>query len=186
MKSAWLLHGTGGSDTDYFWFGDTKGYLESKGYNVWWPLLPHTEKPELVETKTFIENNMPPYDAETIVIGHSSACPVILSLMQSFKNPVKQVILVSGFYQSIHDDGYSDRMLEADYDWDTIRQAAHEIIMINSDNDPWGCDDKQAKPVAEKLRARLIVAKGQGHMGSLTYMQPYKEFNLLKQLLKTN
>jgi predicted alpha/beta hydrolase family esterase len=186
MKSAWLLHGTGGSDNDYFWFDSTKSYLESKGYNVWWPLLPHTEKPELVETKAFIESNMPSCDKETIIIGHSSACPVILSLMQSFKTPVKQVILVSGFYQPLNDDGYSNRMLEPNYNWGIIKQVAHEIILINSDNDPWGCDDKQAKPIPDKLKARLIVATGQGHMGSSTYNQPYKEFDLLKQLLKTD
>jgi hypothetical protein len=186
MKSVWLLHGTGGSNIDYFWFGDIMNFLEAKGYEVWWPLLPHTEKPELVESKTFIESNMPSYDKETIIIGHSSACPVILSLMHSFNTPVKQVILVSGFYQPLNDDGYSDRMLEPTYEWNTIKQAAHEFILINSDNDPWGCDDKQAKPIAEKLGARLIVANGQGHMGSITYKQPYKEFDLLKQLLKTD
>lgn len=31
MKTAILLHGTGGSDADYFWFADTKQYLESGG-----------------------------------------------------------------------------------------------------------------------------------------------------------
>lgn len=30
MKTAWLLHGTGGSDTDYFWFEDTKKYMAEK------------------------------------------------------------------------------------------------------------------------------------------------------------
>lgn len=49
MKQAILLHGSGGSDKDYFWFADTKKHLESKGYTVWWPLLPDTDHPELVK-----------------------------------------------------------------------------------------------------------------------------------------
>lgn len=184
MKNAWLLHGTGGSDKDYFWFGDTRDYLESKGYEVWWPLLPHTEKPDLLETRDYIERNMPPLDKETIIIAHSSACPVVLHLLQHFKTQVKQIILVAGFYESIDDEGFSELMLQdEEYDWETIRRAAKEIILINSDNDPWGCDDKQARPVAEKLGAKFILAEGQGHMGSGAFNQPYREFPLLKSII---
>jgi predicted alpha/beta hydrolase family esterase len=188
MKTAWLLHGTGGSSTDYFWFADTKKHLESKGYKVWWPLLPNTEKPELVESRNFIEDDDTNFvwTEETIIIAHSSACPLMLHLLQYFKKPVGQVILVSGFYQSIDNEGFSERMLQKEeYDWETIKQSVKEIILINSDNDPWGCDDKQAKPIAQKLEAPLIIATGQGHMGSGTYNQPYKEFTLIKRLLAT-
>jgi hypothetical protein len=185
VKTAWLLHGTGGSNTDYFWFADTKKYLESKGYTVWWPLLPNTDKPELEESRNYIEDNMPPFDEETIVIGHSSACPLLLTLMQYVQVPIKQLILVSGFYQSIDDEGFSELMLQKEeYDWQAIKQAAKEIVLINSDNDPWGCNDKQARPVAEKLGAEFILASGQGHMGSGSFNQPYREFALLKELLK--
>jgi len=182
VKTAWLLHGTGGSSEDYFWFEDTKKYLESKGYEVWWPQLPHTEKPNLEETRNFIEENMPTLDEDTIIIGHSSACPLILHMLQFLKVKVKQIILVSGYYQAISNEANS--MLPPSLDWKTIKKNADEIIIINSDNDPWGCDDKQARPAAEKLDAQFILAKGQGHMGSGTYNQPYREFTLLKKLLR--
>lgn len=74
-------------------------------------------------------------------------------------------------------------MLPESFDWDEIKKHADEIILINSDNDPWGCDDEQARPAAEKLGAKFIFAEGQGHMGSLTYDQPYKAFPLLKNLI---
>ena len=185
MKTAWLLHGTGGSSIDYFWFADTKKYLESKNYEVWWPLLPHTEKPELEETRNFIEDSRPLTNGETIIIGHSSACPVILNFLQFVRASVKQVILVAGFYKSLNDEGYSDLMLQKEeYDWGAIKKAADNIILINSDNDPWGCDDKQARSIAEKLGAKFILAEGQGHMGSGTYGQPYEEFPMIKNLLR--
>ena len=184
MKTAWLLHGTGGSNTDYFWFEDTKKYLESKDYEVWWPLLPQTEKPNLEETRNYIEDGMPLFNEDTIIIGHSSACPAILNLLQFVKVPIKQVILVAGFYQSLNNDGYSDLMLQGkEYDWESIKQVVRDIVLINSDNDPWGCDDKQARPVAKKLDAKFVFAEGQGHMGSGTYDQPYREFPLLKEVL---
>jgi predicted alpha/beta hydrolase family esterase len=184
MKQAVLLHGTGGSDKDYFWFADTKKYLEDHGYVVWWPLLPHTEKPNLEETRNFIEDRMPQMDEDTIIIAHSSACPLILHMLQYFKIQLKQVILAAGFYQPIDDEGFSELMLqEGPYEWSAIKKAAKEFILINSDNDPWGCDDKQARPVAEKLDAKFILAKGQGHMGSGSFNQPYREFPKLKELL---
>lgn len=182
MKTAILLHGTGGSDTDYFWFEDTKKFLESKGFEVWWPLLPNTDNPNLVETRNFIEQKLPAIDEQTIIIGHSSACPLILHFMQSLKITLAKVILVSGYYTP-QSDG-SSSMLPDEFDWGAIKPKAREIIFINSDNDPWGCDDKQARPIAEKLGARFIFAEGQGHMGSGTYNQPYREFPLLKSLIK--
>lgn len=185
MKTAILLHGTGGSDTDYFWFANTKEYLESKSYNVWWPLLPDTDKPELQKNLDFLNENMPELDKESIIIAHSSACPLTLSYLGNSDTKMKQVILVSGFYQSIDDEGFSELMLQkTPYDWQKIKDAANEIIFINSDNDPWGCDDKQARLAAEKLGAKFILAEGQGHMGSGSFNQPYREFTLLKDMLR--
>lgn len=184
MKVAVLLHGTDGSDTDYFWFADTKQYLEAKGYNVWWPLLPDTDKPELQKSLQFLAENIPDLDEESIIITHSSACPLVLSYLENSQLKIKQVILVSGFYQSIDDEGFSELMLQKiPYDWQKIKNTANEIILINSDNDPWGCDDKQARPVAEKLGAKFILADGQGHMGSSSFNQPYRDFSLLKSLI---
>ncbi len=181
MKTAWLLHGTGGSDTDYFWFEDTKKFLEANGFTVWWPLLPNTNKPKLEETKHFVEENMPKTDDDTIIIGHSSACPLILHMLEKMTLSVKQVILVAGYYQNIADE--SNSMLPENFNWEQIKNKAHEFVLINSDNDPWGCNDRQARPVAEKLGAKFIFAEGQGHMGSGTFNQPYREFPLLKTML---
>lgn len=183
MKHAILLHGTGGSDTDYFWFADTKKHLEENGYEVWWPLLPNTNSPNLEGTRNFIEENLPSIDEESIIIAHSSACPLILRMMEFFQIPVKQVILVAGYYQSISDE--SNSMLPPKgFNWAEIKPKAKEIIFINSDNDPWKCTDEQAREAAKALEAPLIVNFGQGHMGSGTFDQPYKTFSLLKRLLK--
>lgn len=183
-KTAILLHGTGGDDKDYFWFNDTKTYLSSHGYQVWWPHMPNADKPNLKDSLNFLSAEIPTLGKDTILVGHSSACPLILSLLQDQSNvSVKQVVLVAGFYQSIDNEGVSDLMLE-DHDWNLLREHSSEYILINSDNDPWGCDDKQAIEVAKKLGGFQIVASGQGHMGSNSFNQPYREFDLLKRLLK--
>jgi predicted alpha/beta hydrolase family esterase len=185
MRTAWLLHGSGGNDKDYFWFADTKKYLESKDYQVWWPLLPLAKKQNLDETRSYILKNMPSLSQETIIIGHAGACPVILSFLQSIDIELKQAILVSGFYSALNDKNHN-KLLEKDYCWDDIKSVVNEIILINSDNDPWGCDNKHAQVAAKKLNAALVVAVGQGHIGSKKFNQPYSEFPLLKQLLSVN
>jgi predicted alpha/beta hydrolase family esterase len=182
MKQAILLHGTGGSETDYFWFEDTRDFLESKNYSVWWPLLPDTDKPVLSKTVDFIEQNMPDIDRETVIIAHSSACPVILHMMEFFQATIKQAILVAGYYKPISDSSKS--MLPEDgFDWLNIKKKSEEFIFINSDNDPWGCTADLAKSAAEALSSPLIVNHGEGHMGSGSFDQPYREFNLLKRLI---
>lgn len=182
MKTAILLHGTGGSSKDYFWFADTRKYLEAHGYNVWWPQLPSTDSPNFEETLNFIEQNMPAIDENTIVIGHSSSCPLILSWLQYVKVPIRQVVLVSGYYQKIKDQ-VTSLLQDKDFDCGAIKTAVKEIVIINSDSDPWGCDDKQARPIAEKLVAKFVLAKGEGHMGSGTYNQPYRENKFVKDAL---
>lgn len=187
MKHAFLLHGTGGSNTNYFWFRYIKEFLESCEYQVWWPLLPDTSDPDLHTTKQFIIDNMPDqFNEATILIGHSSACPVILDILQSSDAKIDKALLVSGFYMPIDTAGRSAKMLpSAGFKWSRIKTKAEEIIMINSDNDPWGCDDVQARVAAIKLGAKLILNVGEGHMGSGVHRQPYKEFPLIKRLLCT-
>jgi uncharacterized protein len=183
MKTAILLHGTGGDDKDYFWFADAKRYLEANGYMVCWPQLPSADKPNLQDALNFLAENMPELNEESIIIGHSSACPLILSILERSNKPIAKALLVSGFYQDIDNGGQSLLMLQNSYDWQKIRANAKEIYFLNSDNDPWGCNDQQARPAAEQLQSPLIVMFGQGHMGSNSFDQPYREFPLVKELL---
>ena len=184
MKRAVLVHGNGGSDTDYFWFADTKEYLEAQGYKVMWPLLPDTNDiPNLIETVEYLKQHAPLRDGD-IVIGHSSGCPVILYWLQNANVHLVQVVLVSGLYDKLICNDYNRYMLPKEgFDFSTIKTKSDEFILINSDNDPWGCDDGQARPVAGELGAKFILAEGQGHMGSASFNQPYRKFPMLKELL---
>lgn len=181
--NAILLHGTGGSNIDYFWFADTQKYLKSLGYNVWWPALPNTDSPTLDETKKYLLENMPVLSEQDVIITHSSGCPLILNLLQDIEVRVKQVILVAGYYRSISDA--SNGMLPPrGFNWPKIKLKSEEFIFINSDKDPWKCTDEQAREPAGQLDSPLIVNFGQGHMGSGAFNQPMPEFPLLKRLIK--
>ena len=115
---------------------------------------------------------------DTVLIGHSSGCPLILSILQNSDVQIKQAILVAGFI-----DGSCDAILQKKYNWEKIKRNVKDLVFINSDNDPWGCNDVEGRYMFDHLGGTLII-KHEGHMGSDTFKQPYKEFPLLVKLIE--
>lgn len=72
--------------------------------------------------------------------------------------------------------------LKDHFDFETIRKHSQEFIFINADNDPWGCDESQGNLMHDALGGTLII-NHEGHMGSDTYKQPYKQFPFLLTLI---
>lgn len=178
--NAIILHGTGDRN-DMFWFPYAKSALEKKGYKVWLPQLPNAEKPNLQDWLTFVLENGE-FSEHTILIGHSAGSQLILSILENISIKIKQAILVSGYAKTLRStsDGAKN---EEEFNWEKIKNKSKQFVFINSDNDPWGCDDKQGKIMLNNLGGLLVIPHGEGHMGSTTYKQPYKEFALLVKLL---
>ncbi len=179
MKNAIILHGTGDSPEKY-WFPWLKKELEARGYEVWLPALPNPEYPNLADWLPFILEHGK-FTDETVIIGHSAGAQIILSVLENLPGKIRKAILVSGYAKALRK--YPEHKKDSgEYGWDEIKGKADEFIFINSDNDPWGCDNEQGKIMQERLGGRLIV-RHDGHMGSTTYNQPYKEFPLLLKLI---
>jgi len=176
MAKVIILHGTG-SSPDNYWHPYLKERLEEKGCEVSVSALPNSEESDIEEWLPFILKNEK-IDEDTILIGHSAGSPLILSILENIDCKIKQAILVSGFIDTL-----DVKILQKSYDWEKIRSNVEDIIFINSDNDPWGCDDKQGKKMFDKLGGTLIVRHGEGHMGSKDFNQPYKEFPFLLKLI---
>ncbi len=183
MQHAVLLHGTQGSDVDYFWFGHLRDHLAGHGFDVMWPLLPHTEHPVVEETVDFLHGTLPSLDSSSVVVAHSSGCPLLLSFLERHPTAVGLVVLVAGFYIPVRDREVSRTVIQPTYDWERIRAGLGKVLLINADNDPWGCDDVQARPVAAALGGLLLTVPGYGHMGSSKYGQPMREFPLLEGII---
>lgn len=173
MKNAILLQGAG-ETTESFWLPFIKAELEKKGFDVWLPQLPDNDDPDLKKNLPFVLENGQ-FAEETVIIGHSAGCPLILSVLENIDTQVKQVILVAGFATTLPGEDAANKILQENYDWKKIGAHVKDIIFINSDNDPWGCDDKQGRYMLDNLgKGKLIIPKGEGHMGSETFNQPYK------------
>lgn len=176
MSKVIIFHGSGSSPHS-FWIPWLKNNLEKEGYIVETPELPDAQNPDIKKWLPFALEKFT-YDEDTILIGHSAGCPLILSILEKIDIPVKQAILVAGFCTPLN-KGEREPIVQKKYDWDKIRARSKEFIFINSDNDPWGCDEKQGKKMFEKLGGKLIILHGEGHMGSDKFNQPYMEFPFL-------
>lgn len=182
-RTAVLLHGSKGSETDYFWFGSFQDFLRGRGYDVWWPLLPHTEFPDRDETVAFLSDHRARIDGASLVVAHSSGCPLFLSFLEREDVRVDRCYLIAGFYVPVRDRAVSHRIIERNYDWPLIRSRIGKSVLINSDDDPWGCDDVQARPVAKALGADFHLIPGGQHLGSARDSVQLRRFPFLEQLI---
>lgn len=180
MKNAIFLVGTGETSESFWWPHLRKG-LTSRGYYVWIPKLPLSEKPVLkVNLQVVMEKAK--FDEDTVIVGHSSGCPLALSVLENSDTKIRQIILVAGFARGISKDQELP-ILQESYDWEKIKSNVDDIVIINAVNDPWGCTDEQGRYMFDKLGGTLII-NNEGHMGSESFNQPYKEFPLLIKLIE--
>lgn len=178
MKNAIILHGTS-CNPDSFWQPSIKKYLESKGYEVWVPTLPDTDNPDLKKWLPKVIGGGK-FTPETILIGHSAGCPLILSVLENINITIHKAILVAGYAKLKNE---TSPILQKKYNWKKIKQHVKDIIFINSSDDPWGCNDKAGLYLFKHLGGTLIIREGEGHMGSNKFNQPYLRFSLLEKLL---
>lgn len=181
MKNAILLQGIGETPKS-FWLPYAKKELEKKGYEVWISQLPNNDDPDIKRSLPFVLKNVK-FTKNTVIIARSAGCPLTLSILENINVQIKQAILVAGFATPLPTKGAATKILQKRYNWKKIGQHVKDIIFINSDNDPWGCDDKQGKYMLDHLGGKLIIPKGEGHMGSSTFNQPYKKFPFLIKLV---
>ena len=80
MKNALILHGINSSSQSN-WLPWLKAELEARGYKVWVPDLPLSEKPNIGRYNQYIFENWQ-LNKDSIVIGHSSGAVAALGLLQ--------------------------------------------------------------------------------------------------------
>lgn len=178
MKNAVIFHGTGCKPQD-FWYMWLKDQLKTSGYKVELPYYPDINRTPILEFLTKVMRELS-LNSETVLIGHSAGVPLILSILERIDQKIAQAVMVAGFSKPL--EGERDVVLQESYDWGKIKEHASDFVFINSDNDPWGCDDKQGRHMYDKLGGTLII-RHDGHFGSADQNQPYKEFPLLKKII---
>lgn len=179
MKKAIIFHGTDCKPGD-FWYQWLKSELEKSGYQVSLPYYENMNRTPIAEFLPVVMDEFT-LDEDTTLVGHSAGVPLILAMLEKTDQKISKAVLVAGFSEPLAGD--RDVILQEDYNWQKIKESAQSFVIFNSDNDPWGCDDKQGRRLQENLGGKLII-KHDGHFGSNSMNQQYKEFpELLKEIL---
>jgi len=181
-KRALILHGTSATP-DSNWFGWLKLELEKKGYEVWLPLLPQADHPNMRRYTDFLLANSDFFTAdEIILIGHSSGAVAILGLLQqlSSKVHISSAYLVGSFKDDLGWDSLKELFLEP-FDFATIKQRCDHFVFIHSDNDPH-CPLAGAQYLCEQLGGELVILPRQGHFNT-AMSQQYQTFPKLLELI---
>lgn len=155
--------------------------MDKNEFSVEVPQLPDEDNPRLLTQLPFALSKFS-FDSDTILIGHSSGCPLILSVLENIDTKIHRAILVAGFASSL--DGSENPILQEEYNWDKIKNNCNRFVFINSVDDPWGANDAKGREMFDRLGGELILRSDQGHMGSDSFNQPYKEFELLKLIIE--
>ena len=182
MKNAIILHGIGSTPND-FWFPYVKCELEKKGYEVWVPQLPQPDDPDIdVYVPYILKQGV--FTEETVIIGHSSGASTILAVLEKLEVRINQTILIAAFLtRGGKRPAKAVKPQEDDYDWKKIQANVEQFVIINSTNDPWGCDDTQGRKIFNRVGGSLIV-NNDGHMGSTYFKQSYMKFPLILKLIE--
>ena len=180
MSQLVLIHGDHASSQDN-WLPYVAEKFREKGWDVISPDIPDPENLDLERWLDYV-NEQVELTPDTVLVGHSSGCPLIISLIEESPVQIKKAVLVAGF---IEDIGFGvDPMLQDSYDWEAIKNNCEEFIFVNSDNDPYNCDDKQGRLMMDILGGTQVIVSGGMHFGTDEYEDVCEEFPLLVKLIE--
>ena len=157
--------------------------LIGKGYQVWLPQLPGSDRPNAEKYTDFLlANENFKFDEETILIGHSSGAVEILHLLQNLPkgSKVAGAVLVSAFRDNLDWD-ILEGLFTTPFDFEKIKSHCAKFVFVHSDNDPY-CPLAHAEYLSEQTGGDLLVYEGQGHFN--TEASPYyKHFPELLEII---
>ena len=182
--NAIIFHGTDCEPNDkWYWFAWLKRELEKRGIEVELPFMEKINRETVDETLAKIPEILSKINSDTILIGHSSGVPLILSILEKSDIKIRQAVLVAGYFEAATELLGKSPILQSEYDFAKIRENCKNFTLFNSTNDPWGCDDIEGKRLFEKLGGDTLIVRNDGHFGSSGKNQIYDEFPLLLKML---
>jgi len=162
-KRVFIIHGWEATPVDN-WFPWLKEELLALGFEVSVPAMPNTRRPKQKEWLNHLVKIIGKADEQTFLVGHSLGVTIILQYLE--KLPASQkiggAILVAGPIKSIGFWETAD-FFSKEFNFKKIKQAARELILIYSDNDPL-VPLEHGKILQKKIGAKFILIKKANHL----------------------
>ncbi len=176
MKNVLILHGTEDNSTKN-WFPWLRKELETRGYKVWVPDLPHAERPNIQRYNDYIFSRWK-FDKDSIIVGHSSGAVEILGILETLPDTIQinKAILVAGFTDDLNYDPVKELFVKP-FDWKKIKSKSKRFIFIHSNDDPF-VPPYHGDKLHNELGGDLILMKWQKHF-SLSTVPGYDKFPVI-------
>lgn len=122
---------------------------------------------------------------QVYLVGHSLGVPAILRYLEGAvkERIVAGCILVSGPSEK-NGNHKIDNFLEEPFDFEKIKQACQQFVVIHGDNDP-NVPLDNARTLAHGLKGELVVVENGGHLnGSAGWFELPQCLEALSKLMK--
>ena len=159
-----IIHGTK-SSPHMHWFQWLKKELEKLGVKAEVPRFP-TPKGESLKAWLGVLDEYE-VNEDTVLVGHSIGPALILQKLQRMQEPVRGIVLVSGFLGKIGMPEYDElnKTFFEDLDLDKAKANAGKIRVFYGTNDPY-VPLSVLEQVARSLGVEPIVIENSGHLNS--------------------
>ena len=160
-----LVHGFAGHPL-HGWRPWLKQELESRGWSVSIPAMPHADAPVCSEWVEAISQAVGSPVSSCALVGHSLGCMAILRYLDTLApgHAVGTVVLVAGFGSDTARPGF-ESFIHPPLNWPSLRSRASRFVALHSDNDRF-IPLSEGEFLHRQLGAELIVQKGMGHFSS--------------------
>ena len=180
MKRALVLHSTG-SNPSAVWYPWLKAELEQRGYDVFAPLLPDSDRPNRQTYEQFLRDSGWDF-TDNLVVGHSSGATTALNLLLSdWFPPMKATVLVGTFLNEkltkpLEDfpQGIFDGLFVEAFDPDKLSQKSPAFYFVHGSNDPY-CDIDDARQLCDQLEGTFIEIENGHHLGGASGVKELPE-----------
>lgn len=169
MKNrVFIIHGWG-SNPKEDWFSWLKKELEQKGFEVFVPEMPNTDKPKIEEWVPFLTDLVGKPDENTYFIGHSIGCQTIMRYLEKLDNiKAGGIVFVAGWFNLINletdeEKEIASSWLKTPINLEKIKNNSKKIIAIFSDNDPV-VPLSDSDIFKKELGAKIITEHNKGHL----------------------
>ena len=170
-NKAIIIHGWAGYPEEG-WFPWLRQELENSGWLVQVPTMPNSEEPKIDTWVSKLAEIVGNPDEQTYLIGHSMGCQAILRYLSELSGKkVGGIVLVAGFLklrplETEEEEDILRPWIETPIDFSKVREAANNIALVFSDNDPWVPMEENIKLFKQNLgqETKIVKEHKRGHL----------------------
>lgn len=170
-KIVFIIHGWSDSPKGS-WFPWLKTELETRGFEVYVPAMPDTDKPKIEAWVSHLAKVSKNTDENTYFVGHSIGCQTILRYLEKLPKSKKigGAIFVAGWFTKLtnletdEEEKIAEPWVETPINFARIKRITKNFVAIFSDNDPFVPLNKNTEVFRDELGAKIIIEQGKSHM----------------------